>query len=68
MVLQVVSKNKEAESVKGINIMVNVVFERIVIFNVDDDLRVASDEKNVFENMKRAFGNDEWLVVPNLET
>ena len=49
--------------------MVDVVVERLVIFNGDDGLRVANDEeKNVFENMKRVFGNDEWLEVPNLKT
>ena len=62
-------ENKEAESVKGIKTMVNVVVERLVTFNGDDGLRVANDEeKSVFENMKSVFGNDEWLDVPNLKT
>ena len=62
-------ENKEAESVKGIKTMVNVVVERLVAFNGDDGLRVANDEeKSVFENMKRVFGDDEWLEVPNLKT
>ena len=62
-------ENKEAESVKGIKTMVNVVVKRLVTFNGVDGLRVANNEKkSVFENMKRVFGDDEWLEVPNLKT
>ena len=61
-------ENKEAESVKGIKTMVNVVVERLVTFTGDDGLREANDEeKSVFKNMKRVFGDDEWLEVPNLK-
>ena len=38
-----------------------------VTFNGDDFLRVANDKENVFENMKRMSGNDEWLEVLNLK-
>ena len=62
-------ENKEAELVKGIKTMVNVVVETLVTFNGDDGLIVANNEENsVFENMKGVFGDDEWLEVPNLKT
>ena len=48
--------------------MVNVVVERLFTFNGHDGLKVANVEKSVFENMKRMFGDDEWLEVPNLKT
>lgn len=47
---------------------VKVVVEKLVTFRGDDGLRLASqEEKDVFEQMRMVFNNDEWLEIPGLK-
>ena len=47
-------ENKEAESVKGIKTMVNVVVERLVTFTGDDGLREANDEEECIQKHEKS--------------